>query len=464
MSSKLNHSELWNNVLNFDFDLPFTEYGFSTRLAAENYWTEDFTKVALLEYKKFMFLAGVSDNMVSPSSIIDVVWHQHLVFTKSYADFCAIIGKSIQHIPSTHTSQEAYKFKQATERTKNLYHQYFGEQPEIYWNSADIWEPLNLPKARFKLRSVIIAALLVFIVASFPLYQFLRPIYIKINSPDFLFYYGLISGGLILVLLRYNSYALKNIFNGFTDSNLIRNLSANELIYLNTQNLLNVVYASIDRLIKNGKLILEGRIIKIRAIEEVRSVEEFTVLDLIQNTEKVDYNTLLNQLLVKPYFRNIAGTMDGLQKYIQKSQAFAKVFYINLGILLFILMGGFLRYLTGISRDKPVILIFISLVVIGAISVFLLKRLTRQICTDIIPRHFKSELKLQETQDTNDWNYFLLGQTALSASLVVMMDDQKRKWKDTGTFGSICGGSSSDGGSSCGSSCSSCGGCGGGGD
>ena len=52
------NTELWNKIIDYDFDSPMREYGFSTRLANENYWTKNFTKKAILEYKKFMYLAA----------------------------------------------------------------------------------------------------------------------------------------------------------------------------------------------------------------------------------------------------------------------------------------------------------------------------------------------------------------------------------------------------------------------
>ena len=54
------NTELWNSILQFDFDNPPSEYGFSIRLANENYWTKNFTEQAILEYKKFMYLAATS--------------------------------------------------------------------------------------------------------------------------------------------------------------------------------------------------------------------------------------------------------------------------------------------------------------------------------------------------------------------------------------------------------------------
>ena len=42
---------LWNEIEKFDFDFPLSEYGFSTRLAFENEWTDFFAKQAIQEYK-----------------------------------------------------------------------------------------------------------------------------------------------------------------------------------------------------------------------------------------------------------------------------------------------------------------------------------------------------------------------------------------------------------------------------
>lgn len=81
---------LWKSIQQFDFDHPPGEYSFSIRLASENQWTKDFTEKAILEYKKFMYLAAISDVMVSPSIIVDTVWHQHLIFTQSYQDFLCV--------------------------------------------------------------------------------------------------------------------------------------------------------------------------------------------------------------------------------------------------------------------------------------------------------------------------------------------------------------------------------------
>src|SRR5688500_7141329 len=180
---------LWNRLLAFDLDAPMSEYGFSTRLARENYWTKNFTAKAILEYKKFMYLAATSDLMVSPSEVIDVVWHQHLTFTQSYAEFCAILGKQVQHVPSTRRKEDFEKFRSAKERTGKLYNKMFGEQPDDIWKFPGMYESLRLEKASIKIRTFVLFGILAWAILTVPAYYILRPLYVRIDNPDFLLYY-----------------------------------------------------------------------------------------------------------------------------------------------------------------------------------------------------------------------------------------------------------------------------------
>jgi hypothetical protein len=177
---------LWNHILQFEFDQTPGKYGFSTRLAKENYWTKSFTEKAILEYKKFMYLAATEEAMVSPSEIVDTVWHQHLIFTQSYQEFCALLGKQVQHIPSTHHKPDLQKFRLAKARTVQLYEKAFGQQPNEIWNYQDMFDSLNLVKAKLKIRTIIILSILVFLILLLPSYYLLKPIYIHIDNPYFL--------------------------------------------------------------------------------------------------------------------------------------------------------------------------------------------------------------------------------------------------------------------------------------
>ncbi|HTF02426.1 MAG TPA: hypothetical protein VK826_00310 [Bacteroidia bacterium] len=54
----MKNAALWDAIQNFEFDDPLDVYGFSLRLAKENFWTRDFTLRAIHEYRRFMYLAA----------------------------------------------------------------------------------------------------------------------------------------------------------------------------------------------------------------------------------------------------------------------------------------------------------------------------------------------------------------------------------------------------------------------
>ena len=73
---------------------------FADKIAHKPEWKHRFALRAIREYKKFIYLGAVSDFVVTPSKIIDQVWHEHLLFTKAYREFCTdVLGFSFDHNP-----------------------------------------------------------------------------------------------------------------------------------------------------------------------------------------------------------------------------------------------------------------------------------------------------------------------------------------------------------------------------
>ena len=450
--------ELWNKISEYNFDDPMSEYGFSTRLANENFWTKDFTEKAILEYKKFMYLAGTSDLMVSPSEIIDVIWHQHLIFTQSYTGFCDIIGKTIQHVPSTHNKEEAEKFRQAKERTIRFYKENVGEQPKEIWEYGDMYESLELAKAKIKIRTFINLGVLAFIILIVPFYFLLRPAYLQIDNPNFMLIYISIAIGTFIMLEIYNRQYLSGIVNNFKSFTFIRQLQPWELVYLKTQQLAHVIHGTMNQLVNENKVCINpDHSIGKTNTGKPNSLEQWQVLEELGHSKAIYYPVLMRSLLFKPVFWNIANCMDALKKYFIKSKAFGRLFYLNFGVLALLLMLGFIRLSTGLIRDKPVTQIFFVLVFLIIIIIAYLWRLTKIFCSISIPELYKNEI-LPTRQDANDWEwrYFSIGPAVLAASFLPMVH-----YVDRNNRGSAGGGCGSSGGSSCGSSCSSCGGCGG---
>lgn len=456
---------LWLKIAAFDLDQPLGDYSFSVRLAHENFWTKDFTERAIAEYKKFMYLAATTDTMVSPSGVVDAVWHQHLVFTKSYHEFCALLGKDIQHVPSTHTKVDAEKFRQAKERTYKLYTNTFGDVPKDCWHFGSMYDSLRLPKAKWKIRSFLLVALLVVALLVAPTYVLLRPIYMTIAGETFLWYYIALAGAIILGLEMANRIHLSKIFKGFDKSTFIYRLRPVELVYMKRRSLADVAHVMVNKLFKDKLITIDNNNqLTVTAIDAPSSSEERLILETVANAPQPNYASLLRTLLRKPILTNVANSMDAFQKYFVKSAAFGYLFYGNFIVLAVPFLVGFSRLLTGLLRDKPVTNLVIALLVWAFVTITYLFRLTDFMGSSIIPIHYKKVLIPALNQSAQwEWQYFMFGAATFVPAFAPLVKSTANRDNSgsCSTSGSSCGSSDSGGGSDGGSCGSSCGGCGG---
>ena len=460
----LSNPELWKKIEAYNFDEPISEYGFSTRLAKENFWTIDFTQKAMLEYKKFMYLAAISDLMVSPSEIVDTVWHQHLIFTQSYADFCRMIGKDVQHIPSTHNRAEFEKFKLAKERTKELYQNNFGEQLAVIWQYPDMFASLQLTKAKIKIRTFLIIAIIGFLILIYPFYLLLSHVYIHIDNPYFVIGYIALAISAFIIIEWYNRMQLLKAVNNWNSKAFIFHLSALELLYLKGERVSDIIHGYVNRLIEENKIKIESnRFIPVEYDSKYESIEEYNVMETIKNIREASYPLILAHLMFKPCFNSIAGAIDAFRKYFIKSRFFVRLFSLNFILLFFVWMLGVVRLIMGVERDKPVtILGFVLFVMICLIGVYLW-RLPQLIATKIIPSYYEREIVNKDNNSVSpDWHFYLMGTARLLPvfSPYVEQIKQSNQSGSDSSGGSGCGGASCGGASSCGGG--GCGGCGGG--
>jgi hypothetical protein len=452
---------LWKKVLAHDFDRPLTSFGFSTRVARENFWTRNFTSKAIIEYKKFMYLAATSDMMVSPSPIIDKVWHEHLMFSKSYREFCQVLGKDIQHVPSTHNREDFEKFRLAKERTQKLYTSVFGEQPEDIWNNSSMYDSLSLPKANINLRTFINYGLLSFPVLMVPAYFLLKPLYIHIGNPGFVIGYLVISTICLLLLNTWNESKLHDMLMNIDPSSFVFDLDPMELKYMESQELAKSINGRLNQMLVVGKVAIENKD-KFYLIKNLQpaNLEEWEVHQAFEKFgENATYATMIRELEYAPIFNNIINCMDALKKYITKSKQFGTIFYTNFVTLGLLLLIGFTRLATGIMRDKPIMIILVLLMILLLISGAHLFRLAKAMVTIVIPVYYKKNVAPKyASADDWAWQYVLYDATVLSPALASFDSGNRGSWNDWGSSGSCGTSSDSSFGSSCGSSCGGCGG------
>ncbi len=74
---------LWHRIKQHNFE-PDTPLNFTQRLARDHGWSLEEARAAVDAYRRFCFLAVVSPSPVTPSEIVDEVWHQHLVYSRDY--------------------------------------------------------------------------------------------------------------------------------------------------------------------------------------------------------------------------------------------------------------------------------------------------------------------------------------------------------------------------------------------
>ncbi len=109
---------------------------FASKIARKRGWTHAFSLRAIEEYRKFVYLGMVSEFSVTPPKVIDQVWHEHLLFSRAYREFCRdVLERDFDHNPELVPNErqtEAFHAQYAA--TLDLYRDEFNVMPP-----AEIW-------------------------------------------------------------------------------------------------------------------------------------------------------------------------------------------------------------------------------------------------------------------------------------------------------------------------------------
>ena len=92
-------------------------------------------RLATAEAMRFLWLVANknSPGMLTPSHRVDLVWHEMILFTRSYAQLCETeFGRFIHHQPGGTSQSNRRQF----EETLNAYSAAFGEPPESFWGCS----------------------------------------------------------------------------------------------------------------------------------------------------------------------------------------------------------------------------------------------------------------------------------------------------------------------------------------
>ena len=135
----LSDRSLFQRLNDFALDDASAQFKFSDRLARENGWSLAFAKQAISEYKKFVYLTATSQMPVTPSDIVDQVWHLHLTYSRSYwNEMCGeVLGKPLHHGPTKGGAAQDANYRNLYAATLATYRREFDcEPPAVLWPAS----------------------------------------------------------------------------------------------------------------------------------------------------------------------------------------------------------------------------------------------------------------------------------------------------------------------------------------
>jgi hypothetical protein len=449
-----NDDPLWLKIDAFSIDRPDSTVPFSSKLAAEQNWSADFTTRAIEEYKRFIFLCCVSPKGAAPSPVIDEVWHLHLTYTVDYWQrFCRdTIGKEIHHHPSTGGHEQNKRHQEWYSETLRLYEDTFQTAAPL-----DIWEVTPASKIIVLPEDLVGAAYFLSKGGVLPYVLFLIPflvilmLYGNINpfalsGPHFLIFYFLLIVAVTVstvYLARMQRNALIPLLSPLLkyaavyDPSKLADLNGREF-----QSMLSTL---------TGEGLLTPASAEAEQHHAVYSISQQKLLGSTHpmasalkghGSRPVDQADLL--AYASRAFEN------GKKKVDELRSAFDN--WYNLGILPGVLLGiGGLRLAQGFINEKPIT----YLVVLVVIQAFLLKII---VTASNFSNTGKALMQTNRFVTEKDKREYLNGFMALGFAGIL----SSRNWFNANATDNTSGGSSC-GSSGCGSSCGGgCGGCSGG--
>jgi len=130
---------LKQSVMSYDHE------GLIKKYCYENEVTETEAMNAFTELKKFLFICGVTSERLSPSVELDGIWHQFILFTKDYMDFCTgYFNRIIHHFPDTEFTAETKKANNVSyTRAYEIAEEEFGSLNPDYWINPNFLNAAN---------------------------------------------------------------------------------------------------------------------------------------------------------------------------------------------------------------------------------------------------------------------------------------------------------------------------------
>ena len=131
--------DLWRRLEQHDFE-PDTPLNFTRRLARDHCWSLEEARAAVEAYRRFCFLATVSPTPVTPSEVVDEVWHQHLTYSRDYwMIWCGErLLTPLHHDPTPGGAEAQATYRRQYAETLALHERFFGPPSPELWPATHL--------------------------------------------------------------------------------------------------------------------------------------------------------------------------------------------------------------------------------------------------------------------------------------------------------------------------------------
>lgn len=475
------HLSLWSRIQQFVLDDETSANPFSAKLSAQQSWSPAYTKRAIAEYRRFLFLCCISSSGAAPSQPVDEVWHLHLTYTKSYwVDLCqGVLGRELHHFPSAGGPDEDVKHRKWYRDTLALYRETFdGEPPADLWPApADSWfgaetgatASPEFPRFRWNSAAGLGITGLMVLPFLFIGIEYGTCFPFALGGPHFLVFFALFAlvlfASYVIVRLEVNR-SLRRLIEEHYPSD-VSAFQVAEFLYGKHR----AVQAAIVDLMKRRLLELhENRSFRVKAYPSISDGRETNPLMPALAAEEIDSLHSYDDIAVNWYARErfTHPALAALKKLSVAKEPFLQ--YNAFAVVLYMVATA--RIIQGIVNGRP-----FGLLIIETLGLSLVFACVWRVCSKRpvvrwkIEELYEAQLsKLDEEDDQTVSEVVLRGNRANSgfadaAMLMILFDVVTPRggdtWSDSiissATDSSCSSGSSCSGGSSCGGS--SCGGC-----
>jgi hypothetical protein len=473
------HTDLWKKIQAFPLDEPGAAITFSAKLSSQQNWSPSFTKRAIEEYRRFIFLCCISPTGASPSKVVDEVWHLHLTYTHSYwIKLCReVLGKDIHHMPSKGGDDENHKHEDWYNETLKFYKDVFGVRPprDIWPLPATTFTGIEEPVVKIRAEIIILTVLIMLLPFVFVTWYYDKLNPYRLTGPQFLlFYFLLIVAALVsLVVLQIEkNKQLEEIVSTFFPGNVSAFEAAH---FLNGKHravqtaIVDLVQRKLLEASDDGHFIIRKG--NYRPLPTERNPFISNLL-LQEEGSIIRYETITNS-----WYNKEELTHPALGRLVRFAMA-GDGFLTKNAVVIFALLVGIIRIQQGIANERPVVFLVLNIIVLMLLAAiigkqfsrksFIIKR-SRQLYNERITNHvdLKKNVIAQFAFSGNPViTGFAEGALLSSVFLTVVPNNASvyDYWGSPQAYTADGGsGSSCSSGSSCGSSCGGgCGGCGGG--